>query len=945
MRKLRLILLLAFTLACTQAAITPAADLDDGSNTIELLDAAPDSLEALPEAPDIDVDITDDTEAGLPAPGETAEAPEEIPDLSDGEAAEEAAPDETTVEETAAIPVGSSDLTSGDVLAGDPADIVREGEEKNYAAGEIIAQGTLESITWTVTCIDPDGIQRFFYDEHEGKEAAYFAPSALLTLTGTGPIPDFEVVEDKFGEEEEFGFLHTTAPWSNFYLGEVYITKIVIGEGITAIGIHDFTFTNYLTDVEIPDSVTSIGAFAFDGCFESRWDEKQQTEILLSSLKKVSLPAGITFIGECALNNMGFETIDFAGGSIYDLAGQITTGCKDEKYWDYFDKLHCLCPNDQSPWYASYCEPKEGAVAMSGTCGEDLTWTVTVIKPNVFEYYDENHDDSWDGHYTEYSAKLSISGTGPMTDYFYDFDKDYEDEIQRIAPWNRFGERITTIELSNGITHLGDFCFMWLGRLQELTIPSSVTTIGAKAVSGCSYWNGNEPVDGLKSVTLPASLTYIGQQAFDDNHLLETVNYPGTLKELNAVCHLCYDEYDNRKSLMENFMGSPWLTENADDIPLLPGEETTIFSEYSSWRRDAIYTFRLEDLNKNYTDGKYVITVKANGRVFSVIDEFQVTETGDWTNQKSLGDGWIDGEKDPLPTSFSYTVDLRKNYSYFLRIGCDDMEESESVNVSFDIAPEKISLADCTLELGYTKKTYTGKALKPSVTVKKGSEVVPADMYTVSYKNNKNAGTATVTVTAKEDGLYTGSAKTTFMIIRAKSLKLPYTSKTVNASSKTQSFYFKPTAKGKITYKSNNSSVTINSSGKITIKKNYIGAATITVNAAAVTNYKPESQKLTITVRPAAVNLSLVKSKGNQKILVKWTKNSMAHGYQVQYSTSKTFASGNQKKTIGGNANIAKTLSGLKANKTYYVRVRAYKKVGGKYYYSRWSSVKSVKVK
>jgi hypothetical protein len=77
-------------------------------------------------------------------------------------------------------------------------------------------------------------------------------------------------------------------------------------------------------------------------------------------------------------------------------------------------------------------------------------------------------------------------------------------------------------------------------------------------------------------------------------------------------------------------------------------------------------------------------------------------------------------------------------------------------------------------------------------------------------------------------------------------------------------------------------------------------------------------------------------------MLVKWGKNTKATGYQIQYSTSSTFASGKKTVTVKGAANVSKTISSLTAKKKYYVRVRAYKTVSGKNYYSAWSAVKNV---
>ena len=68
-----------------------------------------------------------------------------------------------------------------------------------------------------------------------------------------------------------------------------------------------------------------------------------------------------------------------------------------------------------------------------------------------------------------------------------------------------------------------------------------------------------------------------------------------------------------------------------------------------------------------------------------------------------------------------------------------------------------------TATLKFTSATYTGKAIKPSVTVKDSKgKTISSKYYTVSYKNNKNVGKATVTITFK--GNYTGKITKTFTI-------------------------------------------------------------------------------------------------------------------------------------------------------------------------------------
>ncbi|MBR5451989.1 MAG: hypothetical protein IKV36_03225, partial [Clostridia bacterium] len=69
-------------------------------------------------------------------------------------------------------------------------------------------------------------------------------------------------------------------------------------------------------------------------------------------------------------------------------------------------------------------------------------------------------------------------------------------------------------------------------------------------------------------------------------------------------------------------------------------------------------------------------------------------------------------------------------------------------------------------------------------------------------------------------------------------------------------------------------------------------------------------------------------------------------GYEVQYSTSSKFTTKTTKtKTITKNTTTKTTITKLTAKKTYYVRVRTYKTVNGKKYYSAWSAAKKAKTK
>ena len=126
-------------------------------------------------------------------------------------------------------------------------------------------------------------------------------------------------------------------------------------------------------------------------------------------------------------------------------------------------------------------------------------------------------------------------------------------------------------------------------------------------------------------------------------------------------------------------------------------------------------------------------------------------------------------------------------------------------------------------------------------------------------------------------------------------------------------------------------------------------AGTLTVTGTIYRNgkaFKTVTKKITIQdkVTVSKTTLSNVKNLKGKKMQINWKKNTAGQGYQIQYSTNNKFAKSNTTKTISKNKTTSYTVSKLTKNKTYYVRIRTYKKVSGKTYYSGWSSVKKVKI-
>ncbi len=97
-------------------------------------------------------------------------------------------------------------------------------------------------------------------------------------------------------------------------------------------------------------------------------------------------------------------------------------------------------------------------------------------------------------------------------------------------------------------------------------------------------------------------------------------------------------------------------------------------------------------------------------------------------------------------------------------------------------------------------------------------------------------------------------------------------------------------------------------------------------------------------INPKGTSLGTI-TPGSKKMTVRWKKQAtQTTGYEIQYSLSSKFKKA-KKATVKKNSTVKKVIKKLKSNKKYYVRVRTYKVVGSKKYYSKWSKKKAVTIK
>ncbi len=142
-------------------------------------------------------------------------------------------------------------------------------------------------------------------------------------------------------------------------------------------------------------------------------------------------------------------------------------------------------------------------VTASGTCGDDLTWTLQ-------------------------DGTLTISGTGDMEDY---------NEVDILPPWIDYAASITEVVIGEGVTSIGSCAFM-MCALTDVTIPGNVKSIGYLAFAFCSSLTQIKLSEGIETIadqafnyctaltdiTIPSTVKSIGQYPFEKSSLITEIN-------------------------------------------------------------------------------------------------------------------------------------------------------------------------------------------------------------------------------------------------------------------------------------------------------------------------------------------------------------------------------------------------------------------------------------
>ena len=249
-------------------------------------------------------------------------------------------------------------------------------------------------------------------------------------------------------------------------------------------------------DYVIPQGVTRIGEFAFDGCH---------------SLTRVTIPNSVTNIGGEAFRNCTRLTPMAISASVKSIGRNPFTGC---------DRLASLTVDAANPAYASSAAgvlfDKQKTCLISYSACKDGSYvipdSVTSIGACAFVRCT---------NLTNVTIPNSVTSIGDCA--FYDCSRlanvTIPSRVTSIGQCVFVGCRgLTNVTIPNSVVSIGYAAFFGCAGLTNVTIPNSVTSIGVQAFWGCS---------GLTTVTIPASVTTIEGEAFNSCTNLTSAYFEG----------------------------------------------------------------------------------------------------------------------------------------------------------------------------------------------------------------------------------------------------------------------------------------------------------------------------------------------------------------------------------------------------------------------------------
>ena len=379
--------------------------------------------------------------------------------------------------------------------------------------------------------------------------------------------------------------------------------------------------------------------------------------------------------------------------------------------------------------------------------------------------------------------------------------------------------KLNNIKLPEGLTYIDDRVFYGCSSLTDLTLPSTLKTINELAFSNGPRFKNNEltipkgvttitsrsfeNIKDLKTINVENGVTTIEKYAFADNDSLTRVNLPSSItsvantackyynEEKYSTCDIYIDKYKGSIPCYSNWGTTGTIYWKARDFKNTT-DNTVVISDVA----DQTYTGSLIAPNVTVTcndvelvkDTDYTVSYSNNKNVGTAT--ISITGIGDYTGTitknfnivaRDISDTTIGSIPNQTYTGNSISAlpvityngatltkgtDYTLTYSNNVNVGTGTVTITGKGNFkgttskTFSISARAMS---DTSVANVSSQTYTGNGISPLPTITYNNKTLKKDTdYTLSYSNNINAGTATITITGK--GNFTGTTSKTFSI-------------------------------------------------------------------------------------------------------------------------------------------------------------------------------------
>ena len=292
------------------------------------------------------------------------------------------------------------------------------------------------------------------------------------------------------------------------------LTSVTFGNSVATIGNSAFSGCTGLTSVTIPNSVTRIGVNTFNGC---------------SGLTSVNIGDSVTIIDDYAFVGCTGLTSVTIPNSVTSIGNYVFRGCTGltSVIWN---AISCFCNPDEHGYsqfreltgiktftFGNVVERIPGGICKGciGLTSVTIGNSVKEIGNNAFQGCTSLTNVTWN---SKNISDFSSSNSPFYNVHHWIKNFTFGEEVERIPAYLCEGMyELTSVTIPCSVTTIGNSAFSGCSGLTSVTIPNSVTSIGSETFYRCS---------GLTTVTIGNSVTSIGESAFEACSGMTSVTIP-----------------------------------------------------------------------------------------------------------------------------------------------------------------------------------------------------------------------------------------------------------------------------------------------------------------------------------------------------------------------------------------------------------------------------------